>query len=470
MINTNLKEIARFCEGKINMHTDAEIMITGVVTDSRKISAGCLFVPLVGEYFDAHDFAAAALEAGAAAVLWSREGEQPPGPAIIVKDTLVALQSIAASYLAASSAKVIGITGSNGKTTTKDIVYSLLSTTYKVHKTQGNFNNHIGLPLTILSMPLDSDFIVLEMGMSGRGEIKLLSELAKPETVIITNIGESHLLQLGSRMEIARAKLEILSGLRSDGLFLCNGDEPLIAEGLIEADTLKPDSFKKITFGLGKSNDEFPVDITFTSDGVDFTTHQAAHQGNVQSYHLPLLGQHNVVNCLAALIVARHYGVTEENIAQGLASLQLTGMRIEIVACENGVTILNDAYNASPTSMKAAIDVLQNMNGHHKKIAILGDMLELGEQEQQFHTEIGRLLDPNKVDYLFTIGDLGKYIAVGARERLDENNIYAYTDKVELAHKLEQMLSPHDLILVKASRGMALEKIVEQIKQMTIQS
>ncbi|MNJ47804.1 UDP-N-acetylmuramoyl-tripeptide--D-alanyl-D-alanine ligase [compost metagenome] len=251
---------------------------------------------------------------------------------------------------------------------------------------------------------------------------------------------------------------------------MCNGDEPLIAEGLKEVATHKPDSFQKTTFGLDKSNDEFPVNMTFTSESVIFTTYQATCQGKEQSYHLPLLGQHNVVNCLAALIVARHYGVTEDNIVQGLVSLQLTGMRIEIIACDNGVTILNDAYNASPTSMKAAIDVLQNMNGYHKKIAILGDMLELGAQEQQFHMEIGRLLNQSKIDYLFTIGDLGKCIAAGARERLDENNIYAYTNKVELAHKLEEMLSPNDVVLVKASRGMALEKVVEQIKQMTIQS
>lgn len=461
MIKTNLKQIAVMCNGKLPSQVNEGIQVTGVVTDSRHITKGCLFVPLAGERFDAHDFAAAAIEAGASAILWSRAGEEPPGPAIIVDDTLAALQAMAASYLASSSAKVIGITGSNGKTTTKDMVYAVLSTIYKVHKTQGNFNNHIGMPLTILSMPVDSDFIVLEMGMSDRGEIKLLSELARPETVIITNIGESHLLQLGSRLEIARAKLEIMTGLQSDGLLICNGDEPLIQQVLEETDTHKPQQFNKMTFGLGQHNDEFPSEMNFTQDSVSFMTHQGVNR----TYTLPLLGEHNVVNSLAALIVARHYKVPEEKIVQGLQRLALTGMRIEFIACENGITLLNDAYNASPTSMKAAIHVLENMKGYQRKIAVLGDMLELGASEGKYHEEIGNLLDASKLDYLFTLGELGKRIAEGAKKRLDEKKIYAYTDKAELIAKLETMLSPDDVVLVKASRGMALEKVVEQIKQ-----
>ena len=450
------------CNGVLPLHIDSEIQITGVVTDSRHITQGCLFVPLVGERFDAHDFAAAALEAGASAVMWSRTGEQPPGPAIIVDNTLHALQIMAQRYLATSSAKVIGITGSNGKTTTKDMVYALLATTYKVHKTQGNFNNHIGMPLTILAMPIDSDFIVLEMGMSDRGEIKLLSELVRPETVIVTNIGESHLLQLGSRLEIARAKLEIMSGLQSAGLLVCNGDEPLIEQVLAEAETYKPKQFNKMTFGLNSHNDEFPVsEINFAQESTSFKT----HQGGASSYTIPLLGQHNVINSLAALIVARHYNVSEDKIVQGLQHLSLTGMRIEFIACANGITILNDAYNASPTSMKAAIHVLENMKGYQRKIAVLGDMFELGASEGQFHEEIGNLLDASKLDYLFTLGELGKRIAEGAKKRLDEKKIYAYTDKAELIAKLNEMLSPQDAVLVKASRGMALETVVEQIKQ-----
>lgn len=465
MIKSNLKEIAVMCKGELPIHVDATIQITGVVTDSRHITQGCLFVPLAGERFDAHDFVAAALEAGASAVLWSKKGERPPGPAIIVEDTLVALQNMAASYLASTSAKVIGITGSNGKTTTKDMVYALLSTTYKVHKTQGNFNNHIGMPLTILSMPTESDFIVLEMGMSDRGEIKLLSELAKPEVVIITNIGESHLLQLGSRLEIARAKLEIMTGLRSEGLLVCNGDEPLIQQVLGEAETQKPHRLNKMTFGLEHHNDEYPSEMNFAQHSVSFTT----HQGGSRTYTLPLLGQHNVINSLAALIVARHYKVSEEKIVQGLQALSLTGMRIEFITCENGIAILNDAYNASPTSMKAALHVLESMKGYHRKVAVLGDMLELGENEGQFHEEIGSVLDQSQIDYLFTLGELGKRIAQGAKKRLDEKKIYAYTDKAELIAKLEQTLSPQDVVLVKASRGMALEQVVEQIKQIKYQ-
>jgi UDP-N-acetylmuramoyl-tripeptide--D-alanyl-D-alanine ligase len=216
-----------------------------------------------------------------------------------------------------------------------------------------------------------------------------------------------------------------------------------------------------MTFGLGQHNDEFPSEMNFVEDSVSFNT----HQGGARKYTLPLLGEHNVINSLAALIVARHYKVPEEKIVQGLQTLALTGMRIEFIACENGITILNDAYNASPTSMKAALHVLENMKGYQRKIAVLGDMLELGASEGKYHEEIGNLLDASKLDYLLTLGELGKRIAEGAKKRLDEKKIYAYTDKAELIAKLETMLSPQDVVLVKASRGMALEKVVEQIKQ-----
>ncbi|MDU5946628.1 MAG: UDP-N-acetylmuramoyl-tripeptide--D-alanyl-D-alanine ligase, partial [Paenibacillus macerans] len=259
MIIRNLADIAAMCGGQVREAADSGIAVRGAVTDSRQITQDCLFIPLSGERFDGHDFAADCLAAGAAATLWKRSKGTPPGPAVLVDDCLEALQTLAKSYLIQTGAKVVGITGSNGKTTTKDLVYSLLSTTYKVHKTKGNFNNHIGLPLTVLAMPEDTEIAVLEMGMSGRREIELLSKLAEPETAVITNIGEAHLLQLGSREEIARAKLEILAGMKPGGLFVYNGDEPLIPRVLNEADTHKPDRLRTVTFGLGQGNDEYPT-------------------------------------------------------------------------------------------------------------------------------------------------------------------------------------------------------------------
>lgn len=464
MIKRTLAEMAAWCGGQIADASDSNITLEGVTTDSRTISKGCLFIPLAGERFDGHEFAKECLQAGASAVLWEKSKGTPPGPGILVDNTLEALQQLAKSYLAHTKAKVIGITGSNGKTTTKDLVYSLLSTTYKVHKTQGNFNNHIGLPLTILAMPEDTDIIVLEMGMSGRHEIELLSRLAHPETAIVTNIGESHLLQLGSRLEIARAKLEILSGMKDGGLLVYPGDEPLLTEVLSEPATVKPAGLVTSTFGLGGNNDDYPSGIMYADGKTFFTSHVS---GNT-TLELPLLGEHNVINCLAALTVARHYGVSIANIAEGLRRTELTGMRIEVIHASNGVTILNDAYNASPTSMKAAISVLGSMKGGRKKFAVLGDMLELGDAEADYHREVGAFLSSNQADYLFTYGSLGKCIAEGARSELDADHIFAYDDKSELIRQLESMLYPKDIVLVKGSRGMKLEEVVEAIKKSNI--
>ncbi|WP_110934379.1 UDP-N-acetylmuramoyl-tripeptide--D-alanyl-D-alanine ligase [Paenibacillus bouchesdurhonensis] len=456
----NLKEIAAMCGGELRKPDDANLTIQGVTTDSRSITKGCLFIPLSGERFDGHDFAADCLAAGAGAILWDKAKGTPPGPAVVVDHTLEALQRLAHCYLRESKARVVGITGSNGKTTTKDIVFSLLSTTFKVHKTQGNFNNHIGLPLTILAMPADADIIVLEMGMSGRTEIELLSKLAKPEVAVITNIGEAHLMQLGSRLEIARAKLEILAGLKSGGLLVYDGDEPLIAEVLRESTTAKPDDFNTATFGLAPHNDDYPIGLMFMDDRTVFTS----SAGDEAPLHLPLLGQHNVINCLAAIAVARYFGVTEQAIKEGLTEVKLTGMRIEVVKGHSGITILNDAYNASPTAMKAAIGVLENMKGYHHKIAVLGDMLELGPTENELHREVGCFITANKLDQLFTYGALGAKIAEGAAEHLDQESIHAYTDKAELISGLLSILHPKDVVLVKGSRGMRLEEVVEAVK------
>lgn len=448
------------CGGEIRRPEDADLMIEGVTTDSRSIPEGCLFIPLAGERFDGHDFAADCLAAGASAVLWDKAKGTPPGPAIIVDNTLEALQRLAQSYLRDSKARVVGITGSNGKTTTKDIVFSLLSTTFNVHKTQGNFNNHIGLPLTILAMPEDADIVVLEMGMSGRHEIELLSRLAEPEVAVITNIGEAHLMQLGSRLEIARAKLEILAGLKSGGTLVYDGDEPLIPTVLSEADMPKPERFNTVTFGLQPHNDDYPVGLMFLDDSTVF----ASSAGGEEPLHLPLLGQHNVINCLAAIAVARYFGVTEQAIREGLTQVKLTGMRIEVVKGVSGITILNDAYNASPTAMKAAIGVLENMRGYRHKIAVLGDMLELGETENELHREVGAFITAGKLDQLFTYGALGAKIAEGAAEHLDQESIHAYTDKAELISGLLSVLHPKDAVLVKGSRGMRLEEVVEAVQ------
>lgn len=463
MIHTNLRRAAEMCGGALMRNHDEEMMIQGVSTDSRKIQKGNLYIPLAGERFDGHDFVARALADGAGAVLWQRDrGTPPDGPVILVDDTLAALQSLASSYLGQSSAKVVGITGSNGKTTVKDMVTSLLETRYRVHKTQGNFNNQIGLPLTALAMPEDTEIVVLEMGMSGRYEIELLSSIARPDVAVITNVGEAHLLQLGSREEIARAKMEIISGMKPGGLLVYHGDEPLLHQVLRESATLKPEALNTFTFGTGDSNDDYPTGMMFHARGMIFTSRRHAEEG----ISLPLLGRHNVVNALAALAVARHFGINEEQIRQGLTDLKLTSMRIECIETEHGVTVLNDAYNASPMSVKAALDVLADMKGYRRRIAVLGDMLELGSGERDFHAEIGDYLSPERIDLVYTYGPLSLHMAEAARSRLPEGRVRSFTDKEELIDAVRGEVSEKDVVLVKASRGMKLEDVVEALKSL----
>lgn len=467
MIKRTLGQIATMSGGTLVGTADAQMEVQGVCKDSRNPQHGALYIPLIGERFDGHEFVRQVLEAGAAASFWQRDHGTPPDGAIIeVENTLIALQQLASAYLRETGVAVVGITGSNGKTTTKDMVSALLSTTFKVHKTEGNYNNHIGLPLTALAMEEDTDILILEMGMSGRNEISLLSDIAQPDVAIITNIGESHMLQLGSRTEIARAKLEIVGGLKPGGLLIYNGDEPLLPQVLAEQDTKKQEQLKLVTFGLGTDNDDYPTSLNSYGDGSIFTSRQTGEE----AIRLPLLGRHNVVNCLAALAVARHFGVNIEHIRKGLSSLKLTGMRIEVIACESGLTILNDAYNASPASMRAAIDTLENCETSGRKAAVLGDMLELGPDEKQFHEEIGAHLARASVNLLWTYGKLGSAIADGARASMPDEAIHSFMEKKDLIEHLKATLHSDDVLLVKASRGMKLEEIVDELKKEPLQN
>ena len=353
--------------------------------------------------------------------------------------------------------KVIGVTGSNGKTTTKDMTAALLATTYKVHKTSGNFNNHLGLPLTILSMEEDTDVAVLEMGMSSRGEIEFLSKLARPDLAIITNIGESHLLDLGSREEIANAKLEIIEGLASGGTLIYYGDEPLLRDkvgNLLE-------SLHVLSFGRSHTNDLYATSI---QQGNNHTSYTVAGD-IVGAYEIPVLGNHNVMNALAAMLVAKEMKVDQEKICEGLASIQLTNMRMEMVEGANGEKIINDAYNASPTSMMAAIQLMEGLSGFNRKILILGDMLELGLQERDFHLKIGEQISKDKIDKLFTFGPLAEHIAMGARKTFKEDHVRSFQNKQNLIDELKKQIEPNDLLLVKASRGMRLEEVVQALQK-----
>ncbi|EEM18935.1 MULTISPECIES: UDP-N-acetylmuramoyl-tripeptide--D-alanyl-D-alanine ligase [Bacillus] len=458
MMKRTLKQVEQMVMGAGLAEKYVNETVQGVSIDTRKITTGNLYIPIQGDRFDGHSFVEKAIENGAVATLWKKNVQNPPVniPVIFVEDTLEALQTLAKSYRDQLDVKVIGVTGSNGKTSTKDIVTSLLATKFKVQKTEGNFNNHIGLPLTILSLEENTEMAVLEMGMSSRGEIEFLSKLARPNAAIITNIGEAHLMDLGSRDAIAEAKLEIVTGLQDGGVFVYNGDEPLLTNRVPSMNL----AAETITFGDARANNYYPTSVTLQATGTYFKMNQ---DENVVFY-LPVLGKHNVYNTLASMAIAKYFGVTWEEMKQGLVTLQMTGMRMEIVKTENGLTIINDAYNASPTAMEAAFHLMNGLDGFSKKIVVLGDMLELGDQEVQFHYEVGKLIDPARISYVFTYGRLGAQIAEGAKINFPNERVKVYDNKEELVKNLQAIVDVKDVVLVKASRGMKLEEVITMLK------
>ncbi|MDU1844647.1 MULTISPECIES: UDP-N-acetylmuramoyl-tripeptide--D-alanyl-D-alanine ligase [Bacillaceae] len=453
MIKRTYAEIATMAGSVETFEQYANVQINGITIDSRKIEAGQLFIPFKGERTDGHQYVADAIKQGAAAAFWQKDVPNPPEnlPLIFVDDSLKAIQALAKSYLRQLNVKVVGITGSNGKTSTKDITTSLLSLKYKVQKTEGNYNNHLGLPLTVLGLEEDTDIAVLEMGMSGRGEIDFLSRLAEPDIAVITNIGESHMQDLGSREGIAEAKLEILNGLKDKGRFIYFGDELLLSS------RMKNSKVDTKTFGMDHANDLYPLEINALENGSAFHINKIA-----APFQLPVLGNHNILNALAAMLVAEYFDIPYEEMNKGLQSLKLTNMRMELVEGKSGVKIINDAYNASPTSMLAAIDVLKKLPGYDQKIAVLGDMLELGDKEESFHYQMGERLED--VDYVLTYGKLGSFIAEGAKTVLPADRVFAFFEKEPLIDKLVSYLNEETVVLVKASRGMKLEEIVKAIQ------
>jgi UDP-N-acetylmuramoyl-tripeptide--D-alanyl-D-alanine ligase (EC 6.3.2.10) len=435
----------------------AGIEIHGVTINSNAVEPGNLFVPLKGERHDGHEFVAQAYEHGAAASLWKKDMPDPPAhlPLILVEDPLKALQDLAKAYRKElSGLQVVAVTGSNGKTTTKDMIATILSTRYRVKKTMGNFNNHIGMPLTILRFEQDTEVAVLEMGMNHPGEISFLSRLAEPDVAVITNIGEAHLSGLGSREGIAKAKMEILEGLKDGGLLVIPGDEPLIEKELAKREK----RWEIRTFGHAGKNNFRPAQVHMENGWTTFTV-----KGMKEIFRLPVLGEHNVENALAAMLVGVHFHLTESEMREAFKNLELSKMRMECQDGINGAKVINDAYNASPTSMKAALKTLSELKGYTKKIAVLGDMLELGEKEVDFHRDVGRTIDPGKVEYVFTFGKLGRVIAEGCQERFAPEKVFTFTDKEELVSRLIPLMDKDTVVLVKASRGMKMEEIVEKI-------
>lgn len=434
---------------------DSEVDILNVSIDSRNQMNKGLFIPIKGERFDGHQFLKDAINNGAIACLWE-EGRSLPEflpnhfPVFFVKDTTQGLQHLSQYYLEMVGPIVIGITGSNGKTTTKDIVASILSTSYNIHKTEGNFNNHIGLPLSILSMEANCEVLILEMGMNNFGEISLLSKLAKPKYAIITNIGESHLENLGSREGIAKAKMEIIDGLKDTGCLILDGDEPLLSN--------VPSKIKCLRCGFDTNNDIRILQSKTSDNGMEFYI-----DGQKLPYSLSLIGDHYVKNACYAIALARKLNIHETEIRKGLKYATITGMRMEHINGQKGTLIINDAYNASPTSMKAAIETVKQLSGYSKKVLVLGDMLELGKEEEKLHRGVAKSVN-HSISDVIVIGKRGAWIADELYKRgISGINIYSFKEKEDAKEKLKEMLSEETVILLKASRGMKLEALLSEL-------
>ncbi len=427
------------------------IEMHGVCIDSKNMKEGNLFVPII-RVKDGHEYVKEAMDNGAVASLWKKSYGTPPKgiPIIFVDDTLFALQQLAQFYRRELNVKVIGITGSNGKTTVKDIIGSILSSTYRVHKTKGNFNSQIGLPLTILEMKRDTEFLILEMGMSEKGQIRNLSRIAQPDVAIITMIGQSHLETLGSREEIAKAKFEIIDGLNDDGLFLYNGDEPLLSQNINML------GIESKSFGGKYTNDLFPTNVQLDEYGVHFKLNNTKIQ-----YDVPLHGKHNILNAIVGIAVGQFYKVPIEKIQEALQQINITQMRFQFLTAKTGFTIINDAWNASPSSMKAAIETLQKLNAYEKKIIVIGDMLELGKEAKTYHREIGKMLNEESIQYVFTYGALSEIVAEEARKNYHTGKVQSFDNKDEIAEEILKVITKKDVVLLKGSRGMALEEIVQ---------
>ncbi len=446
-----LSEILKATGGSL-LAGNPEQEIKSITTDSRKLETDALFIPLKGGNFDGHDFVVKALKEGAAAALTEKDLQAPEsGKALIrVRDTQRALQLLAAYYRSLFSIPVVALTGSVGKTTTKEMIASVLSQKYNTLKTEGNFNNEIGLPLTVFRLEKTHEMAVLEMGMSGFGEIERLSAIAKPDLAIITNIGMSHIELLGSQENIYRAKSEIVQNVKPEGAVLLNGDDLILKKHRAEIER------RTYTAGKDPGCDFSAADVQSNAEGVQFCFRGLGHEFSV---HLNIPGEHNVHNALFACAAGLLFGVEEDQIMAALEAFRPANMRMDKIE-HGGFTIINDCYNAAPDSMAAALKVLGAYPG--KKIAVLGDIACLGEYSYEAHCSVGARVAKEGIDELFTVGEQAKYIAQGAFEGgMDSGRIHSFDTVESLVRNLSASVERGSYILIKASRVMELEKVTE---------
>lgn len=454
-----LERIAAVCDGTyVGEESKKGAHIRGAVTDSRQIKEGYLFLPVKGERVDGHDFIPAVFEQGALATLTEKPLKSCPGPYIRVESTLASLKKIAAYYRSQLSIPVVGITGSVGKTSTKEMIASVLSEKYHVLKTAGNFNNEIGLPLTILRIQKEHEVAVVEMGISEFGEMGRLAEIARPDLCVITNIGTCHLENLGDREGVLKAKTEVFDYLEPGAAVFLNGDDDKLA-GILRAGDVVP-------LFYGRNGQDIFMDEIEELGLKGSRAKLHTPQGNIQ-VEIPIPGSHHLYNAMAAAGVALRLGLTLEEIREGIANAKTIAGRSNFIEA-GGCMIIDDCYNANPMSMKASLDVLRY--GRGRTVAILGDMGELGRQERQLHYEVGTYAVDTGVDVLLCVGELAKEMERGALECLEKQpgrktKIFYYPSREEMLAHLKELIEPGDTILVKASHFMNFSEAVKRLQE-----
>ena len=465
MENCEIRELVIAVSGKI-IQGNRDCLIDRISIDSRTLIPGDLFFAIIGPNFDGHDFVFEAFNKGAVGVVVCKnvstllQNEQIDKNKIIieVKDTLSALQDWSKCYKHKFKTFNICVTGSNGKTTTKEIIANILSQEYPLLKTSGNFNNEIGIPLTLLQLDKSHKLLVAEMGMRGLGEIRALTNFISPDLAVITNIGEAHIGLLGSKSNIFKAKSELLESLDKEGIAILNRDDPYFLKMLAIV------KGKKIyTFGIENKSDIMACHIRMASDkGMRFTLE--VQNGKSREIYFPLLGRYNVYNALAASAAAFALGLELDLIERGLSSFKPLALHMQLNDFNKGIKILNDSYNASPLSVKNALETLAEVAQNNRKIAILGDMLELGRKADFYHRKIGKDTVKLSIDLLITIGQGGKIIAQSSKEEgMPKERVFSFekNEKINLAKKLLSLSKSGDFILLKGSREMKMEKILE---------
>ena len=453
IMEMTFKEMLNAIDGEVIVQKE-EANFNKLCIDTRKVEKDNVFLAIKGANFNGNDFAIKALESGASVAIidevkFDEQDAQGKGTIIKVKNTREALLNLAKFYREKLGLKVVGVTGSTGKTSTKDLIAALLSDKYKVFKTKGNFNNDIGLPLMILELTSDYDVAVLEMGMSSLGEIELLASVARPDIGVITNIGLSHIENLKTQENILKAKMEISTFFNKENVLIVNGEDKLLQN-------ISSNVFKVKKIGYNHEYDVYASNIILREEETEFLAHAF---GEEAVFTLPMAGKHNVLNTMLAIEVSECLGVSFKQMVKGLENLEATSMRLQVVK-KQGLTIINDCYNASPDSMKSSLDVLSAYkNG--RRVAILGDMYELGDESEKAHYEVGKYAK-DKVDTLIVIGGYIKNFKDG----FDSDNIIMYNTKEECIKELENIVKLDDVVLIKASRGVKLEDVVKKLEEM----